>query len=237
MNISQKSNPTYRRVQNSDLSSTTYGDHIEDVAEVVPSAVDVATGGFRSTSWIFIFILITVLSTVLCACIGVRYIQGGYYGTAAASYTNEREEDKHHVKRVDGSTLDTPEVFSKTNRMFSSEKGGTPGSSGRKSGRRRMTAREKRAALNARNAPRLHGNNTEDTMEDFEILSAASAASSTEETPEDVQTSNPMFKDRKHAPRLSMLDFGKTLDEGEGDDSEAAAEFWRRRNRTGDDDS
>lgn len=227
MNISQKSYPTYRRAPNSDPSSTTYSDHIQKVAEVVPSALDVATGGFASTSWIFVFILITLVSTVMCACIGVRCIQGGYYRTAA-SYANEREEDKHQAKRVDGSALDTPKMYSKANRMFSSEKSGGRGSAGKKGSERQMSAREKRAALNARNAPRLHGNNAKDTMEDFEVLSNASAASSAEDNGEDVKASNPMFLDRKHAPRLSMLDFGKTLDEGKGDDSDGAAEeFWR----------
>lgn len=231
VNVSQKSNPTYRRASNSDTSTTRYSDHFKLATEVVPSAVDMVTGGTGSYAWIVIFIMIVILSTMVCACLGVRCIQSGYYYRTAVSCANEREEDLQddRVKRVDGSALDTPTSYSKKNRMFSS-----PTSDG--SGRR-MTAREKRVALNARNAPGLRGNAT-DKMDDFEVLSAASALSSTNDSTESVQEINPMFLNRGgHAPRLSMLDFGKTLDQDNGDESETAAEFWRRRNRIGDGDT
>lgn len=236
VNVSQKSNPTYRRPPNADTSTVAYSDHIEEAVEVVPSAVDLTTGGSGSSWWIYTFILITVLSTAVCACLGVRCIQGGYYRTAAP-YANDRPEDQQddRAKHVDGTTLDTPKVYSKANRMFS-----PPGSSS--NGGRPMSAREKRAALNARNAPRLHGNGN-DSMDDFEVLSNGSETSTDEVYDAGAQATNPLFLsprgggDKKggHAPRLSMLDFGKTIDEDKGGDSEVASEFWRRRNRTGDD--
>lgn len=232
VNISQRSYPIHRRVPNSDTSSTSYGAHVEEPAEIVPSAIDLTTGGTGSNAWIAVFMMITTLSTVLCACVGVRCIQNGYYRTAA-SYANEHEKElDHRVKRVDGSELDTPKVRSKENHMFSSLQSRTSASSS--GGGRRMTAREKRAALNARNAPRLHGIG-EDTIDRSGIFSNVPATSSTEEVKEGVNNNDSIFWDKKsgHAPRLSMLDFGKTLDEDNGDDSEAAAEFWRGRNRTG----
>lgn len=239
VNVSQKSHPLYRRVPNPDPSSTAYSDHIEPPAVVVPSAVDLRTGGADSFLWIVTFMLITILSTLVCTCVGVKCINGGYgaQGTAEA-YANHQpgdEQDKR-ATHVDGSVLDTPQqspAYNKANRMFSPRGGGSEG-------RPRMSAKEKRAALNVRSAPNFRKNGRGLT-EDFEVLSSGSDASSTEEPG---SQDNPMFASppgsgggRGHAPRLSALDFGKTIDEDTGDSSDVASEFWRRRHRQADGDS
>lgn len=235
VNVSQKSNPWHQRVPNSDTSSTAYSDHIEAPAEIVPSAVGLSTGGSSSSLWIVTFMLITILSTLVCVCVGLKCINAGRGAQGAtAAYANHHPEGKRDdgATRVDGSVLDTPpqsSAYTKENRMFS-PRGGAADVHPRRS------AKDKRAALNARSAPNYSGNERGST-EDFEVLSSGSDASSTEEP-----VANPMFSSptasgngRKHAPRLSALDFGKTIDEDNGDSSEVAAEFWRRRNRRTDD--
>lgn len=237
VNVSQRSQPLYRRVPNLDTSSTAYSDHIEEPIQIVPSAADLRTGGASSNLWIVTFMLVTVLSTLVCVCVGLKCIHAGRgaQGTASAyanaNYHAENHKD-HGATRVDGSELDTPEqtpVYNKENRMFSPNNEGA-------GGRPRMSANAKRAALNARSAPN-YGENGKGTTHDFEVLSSGSDASSSEEPVE-----NPMFASppgsgggQGHAPRLSALDFGKTIDEDIGDSSEVASEFWRRRNRGTDD--
>lgn len=237
VNVSQKSHPLYRRVPNSDTSSTAYSDHIEAPAEIVPSAVDLTTGGVDSYQWIVTFMLVTVLSTAVCACVGLKCITGGFgaQGTAAA-YANSNPEDDldKRATRVDGTVLDTPKqspAYTKENRMFSPRGGAS-------AIHPRLSTKQKRTALNARSAPNFRGKGRGST-EDFEVLSSASEASSTEEPVE-----NPMFSTppgsaggRGHAPRLSALDFGKTIDEDNGDSSDVASEFWRRRRHRDADDA
>ncbi|CAN0040826.1 unnamed protein product [Ectocarpus sp. 12 AP-2014] len=78
-------------------------------------------------------------------------------------------------------------------------------------------------------------------MEDIEVLSSASELSSTGGAlDKELPTENPLFASpnaskSRHVPRLSGLDFGKTIDEDTGGDSDVASEFWRRSNRGGDD--
>ncbi|CAN0440971.1 unnamed protein product [Ectocarpus sp. 12 AP-2014] len=78
-------------------------------------------------------------------------------------------------------------------------------------------------------------------MEDIEVLSSASELSSTggaldKELPaENPLFASPMASKSRHVPRLSGLDFGKTIDEDTGGDSDITSEFWRRSNRGGDD--
>ncbi len=230
VNVSQKSNPWYRRVPNPDTSSTAYSDHIEKPAEIVPSATDLVTGGIGSSRWIVTFMLITVLSTMLCTCLGTKFIHNGYGGAlTAAAYASHHPEDEQNNRAtfVDGSTLDTPTkspAYNKANRMFSPhpEAAGAP-----KKGRPRRSPKEKRAALNARNIP-----TTRDPNEDFEVLSSGSDGTEDTESPAS-QSHNPMYK-KGHVPRLSALDFGRTIDEDKEDDSDVASEFWRLRHRGND---
>ena len=250
VNVSQKSYPLHRRVPKSDASSTAYSDHVEPPAEIVPSALDLRTGGTSSSLWIVTFILITVLSTLVCVCVGLKCIGAGRgsQGTASAYANYHAEEENNNVATpTDGSVLGTPRqppVYDKENRMFS------PGSDSAKD--RPRKAKAKRAALNARSAPNYRGNGKGSTQ-DFEVLSSGSEASSTEEPVE-----NPLFASpggsaaspagsgvslagsgtspaasggARHVPRLSALDFGNTVDEDTGDTSDVAYEFWRRRHR------
>lgn len=237
VNVSQRSFTTDRRVPNSDTSSTSYKDHAKELPEVVPSALELKTGGNEANMWIVIFVTITLLATSVCACAGVKCIKSGYY---SAVYARTHSEDKHdsRVMCVDGAALDTPKnapVFSKENRLFS-PRGGT--AHGNRKSRPRMSAREKRAALNARNVPKFNRTD-ESTMEDFEVLSSASDFSSSGEVEGPWQSRNPMFSaplggSRGHVPRFSGLDFGQTIDEDQGGD--LAAQFWRPGNRGRDDD-
>lgn len=229
VNVSQKSNPWYRRVPNPDTSSTAYSDHIEKPAEIVPSAVDLVTGGIGSSRWIVTFMLVTVLSTMLCTCLGTKCIRNGYgaAGTAAAYASHNLEgEQSNRATCVDGSTLDTPQqspAYNKANRMFSPH----PEAAGAaKKGRPRRSPKEKRAALNARNIPTAR-----DPNEDFEVLSSASDGTEDPDSPES-QSHNPIYK-KGHVPRLSALDFG-SIDEDKEGDSDVASEFWRRQNRGND---
>lgn len=236
VNVSQKSYPLHRRVPKSDASSTAYSDHIEPPAEIVPSAVGRTTGGTSSSLWIVTFILITILSTLVCVCVGLKCISAGRgaQGTASA-YANYAEEDKDvRATPTDGSALDTPQqspVYDKKNRMFS------PGSDAAKNSPHK-SAKAKRAALNARNAPNYRKG--KGSTQDFEVLSSGSGSDNASSTEEPVE--NPLFASpggsegvRRHVPRLSALDFGRTIDEDIGDTSDVASEFWRRRNRGPDD--
>lgn len=233
VNVSQKSNPLYRRVSNSDTSCTTYSDHVEKPTEIVPSAVDLVTGGTGSSMWIVIFMTITILATVICACLGTRCVRKGYgaAGTAAA-YASHHPDDEQHVKAtcIDGSVLDTPKgspAYTKRNRMF---REASPDK-----GRSRRSPKEKRAALNARNIPTARDPNV-----DFEVLSSASDGTEDTDSPATQAAHNPMLYASPpgssvagpgHMPRLSALDFGKTIDGDDGENSDAASEFWRRGHR------
>lgn len=237
VNISQTSCPLLHRVPSIDSSSTTYSDHVEPPAEIVPSAVDVRTGGASSYLWIVAFMLTTALSTLLCVCVGLKCIRAGRgaQGTASAyaNYHHAEDEQRSRASRVAGSVHDTPEqlqAYNKENRMFSPRGGAAEG-------RPRMSAKAKRAALNARSAPNFRGNGKEGATQDFEVLSSGSDASSTEEPVENPMRSSPAGSrgGPGHAPRLSALDFGKTIDEDTGDSSEVASEFWRRRHRAAED--
>ncbi|CAM9198044.1 unnamed protein product [Ectocarpus fasciculatus] len=219
VNISQRSNPLDRRVPNPDLSSTSYKDHIEEPLEIVPSALDLTTRRSDPYMWIVIFVLITVLATAVCAVIGVKCIDGGYFA-AGATHADDDMKDGQDGRAigVDGSGPDVPGLspaYSKNKRRHSRRDSG-----------RGMSAKEKREA---------RGKSTED----FEVLSSASELSSTEGgIDKELRAENPLFASPMaskggHVPRLSGLDFGKTIDEDMGSDSSAASEFWRRSNRGG----
>lgn len=237
VNVSQRSFALDRRVPNPDTSSTSYKDHVKEPPEVVPSALDLKTGGSYANVWIVTFVTTTLLATFVCACAGVKYLSSGYYSNAYAHISSEDKRDSR-VMCVDGAALDTPQqspVFSKENRMFS-PRGGAAG--GNRNAAPRMSAREKRAALNARSIPTFHRTNR-DAMEDFEVLSSASEFSSSGDMERPWQSRNPMFSapvgaSRGHVPRLSGLDFGQTMDEDQ--EGDVAAQFWRPGNRGRDDD-
>lgn len=230
VNISQRSNPLDRRVPRTDLSSTSYKDHIEEPLEIVPSALDLTTRRSDPYLWIVIFVLITVLATSVCAVTGVKCIDGGYFAAGAAHDDDDLKDDQDgRATGADGSVPDAPgssPAYSKNS-----------GRSSRRESGRRMSAKEKREARNARNVPGFVASGR--SMEDIEVLSSASELSSTGRTLE-LPAENPLFASpiaskSRHVPRLSGLDFGKTIDEDIGGDSDVASEFWRRSNRGGDD--
>lgn len=238
VNVSQKSYPLHRRVPNPDTSSTAYSDHIEAPVEIVPSAVDLQMASPNSYRWIVAFMVITILLTLVCVCVGLRCIDGGRGAqkrAAARAYQHPEDEQDEQATRIDGSALDTPrQAYTKENRMFSPQGGAAKR-------RTPMSAKAKRAALNARSAPNYREGG-KGSNEDFEVLSSASSdgeGCGPEEPVENPMYSSPRDSEggRRHAPRLSALDFGSTIDGDDGDSSDVASEFWQRRNRRMDDGS
>ncbi|CAM9245227.1 unnamed protein product [Ectocarpus sp. 13 AM-2016] len=230
VNISQRSNPLDRRVPRTDLSSTSYKDHIEEPLEIVPSALDLTTRRSDPYMWIVIFVLTTVLATSVCAVIGVKCIDGGYFA-AGAAHTDDDLKDGQDGRAIgaDGSVPNAPgssPAYSKNS-----------GRSSRRESSRRMSAKEKREARNACNVPGFAASGK--STEDIEVLSSASELSSTggalDLPAENPLFASPMASKSRHVPRLSGLDFGKTIDEDTAGDSDVASEFWRRSNRGGDD--
>lgn len=224
VSVSQADTPVSLRIPNSDTSSASYGDHVLEV-EAVPSAVGLSMGGSHAFMWIVIFLVVLVLGTCLCTCVGVKCINNRAGAVPALLADDDDNDNDQMAKYVDGSALDalraTPR-FSKENRMFSpnlAEGRAAP----------RVSAARKRAALNVNNVGRF--NNSE--MDDFEILSSPGETTLSEDSP--IGGRNPMFTGM-HAPRLSALDFGKTL-EGDEDNSGQDREFWRPDDEGDDDDT
>lgn len=233
LSISQRDTPTALRVPNPDTSSVTYSDNLLAAIRSVPSAAGLTTGGSKTFMWIVLFMIVTCLGTCTCACVGIKFVGKRDIGAAVPVAQPQHAEDL--AQCVDGSVLDTPKssVYSKENRMFSRD----PASGARE------TAAQKRAALNACSIPtfdRMGGTPTED----FELLSSPSGSSFSRSSEQDggdhgggqeTKTRNPMFNGSEHAPRLSALDFGMTMEGKEEDDPSSRNSFWHRRNRKVDD--
>lgn len=166
------------------------------------------------------FLVVLALCTCLCACVGIKCIRSPEVVPAPLA---EDDDNCQKAKYVDGSALDALRAsprFARENRMFS------PGEAEGRAGTR-LSAAQKRAALNVNNVGRFSSSE----IDDFETLSSAGETTLSEDSP--IGGKNPMFTGM-HAPRLSALDFGETL-EGNEDNSTQDPEFWRRGDEGGDD--
>lgn len=234
--ISQADTPKDKRVPNPSISSASYLDHAMG-AEAVTAADDLDKGGGSNPfEWITIFVLATALATGMCICLGVVCVRRS---SAAAAVTVAAQQPKategikaKHVV-VDGSVLDNPgsSQYQNENRMFSSAATGT------RRGGSRLSAAQKRAALNARSNPLFGAQKAGESGENFAVLSSGSDFTGLTEQQEggeegeeeeelEVSAQNPMFQEPRHVPRLSALDFGRTIDEAD-DGLDPADEFWR----------
>ena len=226
--ISQADTPRDKRVPNPDISSASVLDHAVGT-EAVTAIDDLVKGGSNPFKWITIFVLATALATGVCVCPGVFCVRrsSGVAAVTVVAQSKTTENTKAEDVVVDGSVLDTPKAsqYQKENRMFSSAATGTSRGS-------RLSAAQKRAALNARSNP-LFGAKAGESSEDFTVLSSVTGSDFTslteqqEEDEREVSARNPMFQEPGHVPRLSALDFGRTIDEAD-DGLDPAPEFWRR---------
>lgn len=229
--ISQADTPRDKRVPNPSISSASYLDHAVE-AEAVAAVDDLDKGGGSSPfKWITIFVLVTALTTGMCVCLGVVCVRRSSVAAAATVASQQPKPTvgtKAENVAVDGSVLDTR--YKNENRMFSS------GATGARRGGSRLSAAQKRAALNARGNPLFGAQKAGESGENFAVLSSGSdftgfteqqeGGENEEEEELEVSSRNPMFQEPRHVPRLSALDFGRTIDEAD-DGLDPAAEFWR----------
>lgn len=244
--ISQADTPKDKRVPNPDISSASYLDHAVGT-EAVTTVDNLDSGGSNPFKWITVFVLATALATGMCVCLGVVCVRrsGSSSSTAAESMATVAAAQRRkttggnaaaeHVV-VDGSILDTPRSsqYKNENRMFHSP---AATDARRGGGRSRLSAEQKRAALNARSNPLFGAGKAAESGENFAVLSSGSDFTGLTDQQEgegegeegeelEVSGRNPMFQEPRHVPRLSALDFGRTIDEPD-DGSDPAAEFWR----------
>ncbi|CAM9948915.1 unnamed protein product, partial [Laminaria digitata] len=246
VSISQADAPKDKRVPNRDNSSASYLDHAIGT-ETAVSNTSLDTAGSNPFKWITIFVLATALATGVCVCLGILCVRRSNSGAAAAAaaggtkvarHRNNSEDNATEHVVVDGSVLDTPKYsqYKKENRMFSSSAATGP----TRRGSSRLSAAQKRAAVNARSSP-FFGTKAGNSNEDFAVLSSVTGSSFSgltehqeeEEEREPGHAQNPTtFQEPGHVPRLSALDFGRTIDEADGE-RDPVPEFWRRGARGG----
>lgn len=223
-----------QRVPNRDASSASYSDQM---VGRLTSVIGFDADDSNPFEWIMTFILATVLVTGMCVCLGVACVRRSTTTSPALAKTTRRKITENKVRHGginDSAALGTPEAsqYEKQNRMFS-----TPATTSDPHRGSRLSAAQTRAALNARSNPFFRTRPVE-SNEGFAVLTSGSDFTSVseqkkeaeEEEEREVHTANPIFEEpggRGHMPPLSALDFGRTIDDADGE-GDPVPEFWRR---------